>query len=109
MSVSSSLHLAAVFAGWQLSADSGSSLPLVCIFLSAVWHGSSSNCDGSVQHGRRKQSALLTKSLADWSSGRKAVTVAIKIASQGQSSIVKAPGSQRRREYLSGSERTGSL
>ena len=100
---------------WQLVlwmvvvlADSVSSPPLVCIFLSALWHGSSSNCEGSVQPGRRKQSALLTKSLADWSSGREAVTVAIKIAWLGKRWIVESPGTQWRGEYLSGSERTGS-
>lgn len=101
-----SLHLAAVSSGWFASRRVVWQLlePVVCIFLSVLWHGSSSNCEWSVQSGRRKQSALLTKSLADCSSGRKAVTVAIKTARPGEALCCWVSWDQRRRrrEYLSG-------
>lgn len=83
MFVSSYFHLA----GWMVAvlADGRSSFRTFCLHCD----GSSSNCKGLVQPGRRKLCALLTKSLADWSSGRETVTVA---SMGGKSCIVEAPG-----------------
>lgn len=53
---------------------------VMSIFLSSLRHRSSSNCSGSVKASWKVPIRLWTKSLADWSPEKKAVTVASKIA-----------------------------
>lgn len=48
-----------------VSADSRSSLPLVCIFLSALWHGSSSNCK-RVSSARQEKTVCFIDKESGW-------------------------------------------